>query len=265
MNTSPDSRPLLDPAAAAALSSYWRVEVVDESPSTNAAVAERARAGEADGLVLVAERQTAGRGRLDRSWESPARAGLTFSILVRPPLDAARWPWLPLLTGLAVSAGVRRISGLTGVSVKWPNDVLVDQAKLAGILLERIDTPGGAAAVLGVGINVSTTASELPVPTATSLALAGADVDRLELLGIVLDEIAGVYESWLTAGGEVGHGLRDAYLAECGTVGEVVSVTMPDGGSLTGRVTGIDVSGRLEVETDQGRVAVGAGDVVHVR
>ncbi|MDX6302770.1 MAG: BirA family transcriptional regulator, partial [Nocardioidaceae bacterium] len=98
----------------------WRVEVLEESPSTNAALASRARAGEAPGLVLVAEHQTAGRGRLDRAWVTPPRAALTFSLLVSPvEVPLPRWPWLPLLTGVAVVDGVREATGVE-TSLKWP-------------------------------------------------------------------------------------------------------------------------------------------------
>jgi len=255
------SRPPLDRSAVADVTAYWRVEVVDETASTNADVTERAKAGEEAGLVLVAEHQTAGRGRLDRTWETPARAALTFSVLVRPTVDPSRWPWLPLVSGLAVAAAVRRTTGLTNVGLKWPNDVLVDGGKAAGILLERVDTPTGPAAVIGIGINVSTTADELPVPTATSLAIAGADVDRAALLLAVLGELAKVLEQW----GESTESLRSAYVDDCETVGQVVEVSLPAGDTVHGRATGIDEDGRLDVETDGGRVAIGAGDVVHVR
>jgi BirA family biotin operon repressor/biotin-[acetyl-CoA-carboxylase] ligase len=260
--TAPEAfRPSLDRSAVAHLTGYWRVEVVDETASTNADVAERARAGEAAGLVLVAEHQTAGRGRLDRTWETPARAGLTFSLLLRPTVDGSRWSWLPLLTGLAVATAVRRVSGLDGVGLKWPNDVLVDERKLAGLLLERVETPDGPAAVIGIGLNVSTTTDELPVPTATSLAMEGVDVERGALLAAVLAELPGVLEQW----GEDTDGLRTAYVDNCVTLGHVVKVSLPTGETLTGRAVGVDEEGRLDVETDDGQVAVGAGDVVHVR
>ncbi len=210
--------------------------------------------------MIVAEHQTAGRGRLDRTWETPARAALTFSVLTRPTVDGSRWPWLPLLTGLAVVQAVRRTTTLTTVALKWPNDVLVDGQKVAGILLERVDTPAGPAAVIGVGINVSTTAEELPVPTATSLAIAGAEVDRGALLVAVLGELASTLERW---GGS--ESLRAAYRASCETLGKAVQVSLPDGESVTGLAVDVDADGRLELDTDRGRVAVGAGDVVHVR
>lgn len=260
--TSPETRrPPLDRTAVADVTAYWRVEIVEETASTNADVAERARAGEPAGLVLVAEHQTAGRGRLDRTWEAPARAGLTFSVLLRPAVDAAQWPWLPLVAGLALARGVRRTTGLSGVGLKWPNDLLVSGKKAAGILAERIDTPEGAAAVVGIGLNVTTTAEELPVPEATSLSLAGVEVDRATVLREVLADLGSALETW-EADAEA---LRAAYTDLCETVGQVVQVTLPTGETLRGRAVGIDDEGRLDVETDERHTAVRAGDVVHVR
>jgi len=105
MTPSPAPRPPLD-LDRLATPAGWRVEVVESAPSTNAAVAERARAGEEPGLVLVTEHQTAGRGRLDRAWETPPRSSLTFSVVAGPDKQEASWPWLPLLTGYAVKAAL---------------------------------------------------------------------------------------------------------------------------------------------------------------
>jgi BirA family transcriptional regulator, biotin operon repressor / biotin---[acetyl-CoA-carboxylase] ligase len=258
-----DLRPPLDPAVTTTLAPGWRLEVEQQTPSTNAVVAERARAGEPPGLVVVTEHQTAGRGRLDRSWETPARAALTFSVLVRPEVPPARWPLLPLLTGLAVGDGVRRVTDLA-VGLKWPNDLLIDERKVCGILVELVDTPSGPAAVLGIGVNVSTTPQELPVATATSLAIAGADVERSALLGHVLAALGKRLDVWQASAGSPRLVLDD-YVAQCDTVGQVVEVHLPSGQTLVGRALGVDDDGRLDVETDDGRQAVGAGDVVHVR
>jgi BirA family biotin operon repressor/biotin-[acetyl-CoA-carboxylase] ligase len=245
----------------------WRdVAVLPETPSTNAVVAARARAGEPAGLVLVTEHQTAGRGRLDRVWVTPARAALTFSVLVRPDaVPTARWPWLPLLAGLAVVEGVRRATGIEA-TLKWPNDVLVDDAKVAGILVERVESPAGAAAVVGVGLNVSSTRDELPVATATSLVLAGAvSPDRTRILAEVLSAFARLYDGWTAVRGDAGRGLHAQYVAACSTIGHEVRVELPAGSVLTGEAVGVDPDGRLEVAA-AGRVQnLGAGDVVHLR
>jgi len=250
-------RPPLDPSRLAPPAGA-RVEIVDEAPSTNALVADRARAGEPPWLVLVAEHQTAGRGRLDRTWETPDRAALTFSVLLRPDSSSDRWPWLPLLTGYAVGSALRGAGA--DACLKWPNDVTVGDQKIAGILLERVETPEGPAAVVGIGLNVSTTRAELPVETATSLSLVGVEVDRTDLLNDILETLASRYTAW-----EGGESLVPAYQRVCTTIGRGVRVDLPSGETLAGTATGIDDSGRLIVEDDRGITSVGAGDVVHVR
>ncbi|MEO5711499.1 MAG: biotin--[acetyl-CoA-carboxylase] ligase [Nocardioidaceae bacterium] len=261
----PSGRPPLDPSAIAAPG--WRVEVLSESASTNADVALRARSGEPAGLVVVTEHQTAGRGRLDRVWVTPPRAALTFSLLVRPDaVPVARWPWLPLLTGLAVVDAVRRAAAVDA-TLKWPNDVLVDDHKVAGILVERVEGPpgvgGGAAAVVGVGLNVSSTREELPVDTATSLALSGSGpVDRSALLVTVLTSFSAVYDGWV---GAAGRGLRPSYTRMCSTLGRQVRVDLPTGEPLLGRAVDVDEDGRLLVDDGTRVHTLGAGDVVHVR
>ncbi|WP_307827844.1 biotin--[acetyl-CoA-carboxylase] ligase [Nocardioides sp. SYSU D00038] len=262
MTTPPDGRPPLDVARLAA--AEGSVEVVATATSTNAVVAERAREGAADGLVVVAEEQTAGRGRLDRTWEVPPRAALTFSVLLRPTAPPARWPWLPLLTGRAVATALRAAGVEAGL--KWPNDVLVGDRKIAGILLERVETPQGPAAVVGIGLNVAQDAPELPVATATSVALElGRGADRTDLLLGLVAALRGGYADW-QAGGDAGaERLRAAYAADCVTLGRDVRVELPGGDALTGRAVGVDAGGRLVVEHAGGSTAVAAGDVVHVR
>lgn len=249
----------------------WRVEVVASSPSTNVDLAARARTGAKAGTVLVAEHQTAGRGRIDRGFETPDRAAVTFSALLRPRVAPLHWPWLPLLAGLAVRDGVLALHPGIEVSLKWPNDVLVAVAgderprKVCGILVERVETPEGPAAVVGIGINATTTAAELPVPTAASLLTAGVgaeEVDRTALLGSVLgalDRLVGAWEA-----GDLAL-LRARYAAACDTVGRSVRVELPGDVVLQGRATGIDPDGCLLVDDGSRAHVVSAGDVVHVR
>jgi len=258
-----DPRPPLDPERLAALVDEpgrgLRVEILDAVPSTNAVAADRARHGAPHGLVVVAEHQTAGRGRLDRSWETPARAALTFSVLLRPRVPAAEWPWLPLLAGHALATALREAEVPAGL--KWPNDVLVGERKLAGILLERVETPDGPAAILGIGLNVSTTEAELPVETATSVLLAtGAAPDRTELLTRVLARLVDEYDAWQADEGRTA-ALRAAYTEACVTLGREVRVELPGGEVRTGTARDVDAGGRLVVDD----FVVGAGDVVHVR
>ncbi len=256
-----DTRPPLDPAPATGPGGTepWRVEVVDSSASTNADVADRFRAGESHGLVLAAEHQSAGRGRLGREWVTPARSSLTVSFLLVP--DGAwpeRWPWLPVMAGLAAADAVRRESGLH-VGLKWPNDLLVGDLKVGGILLERVEHAGVAAAVVGIGINCDQTAEELPVAQATSLALADAPVNRSDLLTTLVEELGERYEAW-----REGADLRPDYLDLCTTLGQQVQVAVP-GGQVVGVAVDVDEAGRLVVRTQDGEERLGAGDVVHVR
>lgn len=257
-------RPSLDAGALAALAPDLTVEVLDTTTSTNAVAAERARAGAPDGLVVVAEHQSTGRGRLDRSWETPPRAAALFSMVLRPTVPAADWPWLPLLTGHTVAKALRASGYAAGV--KWPNDVLVGDRKVAGILVERVETPDGPAAVVGVGLNVSLTADELPVPTGTSLALeSGTEPDRTAVLVDLLRSLREAFDAWQAGGADAVRHLRASYAAGCVTIGRDVRVEMPGGEVLLGRATGVDPSGRLVVLGPGGETAVGAGDVVHVR
>jgi BirA family biotin operon repressor/biotin-[acetyl-CoA-carboxylase] ligase len=260
-----------DAASWAGLSAPWRaVEVVDDVASTNEALAARAEAGEEAGLVLVAETQTAGRGRLGRTWTSPPRSGLTVSFLLRPEVPAARLGWLPLLTGLAVAEAVAEQTGVEA-RVKWPNDVVVGEPvrKLGGLLSER----RGDAVVVGLGLNVSLTLAELPVENATSLLLEGTRVgDRHVLLRHLLDVLGARYRQWVEADGDADAcGLRAAYAVRCVTVGRDVRVELPGGETLEGQAVGVDADGCLRVAETQadggpGEVrAVAAGDVVHVR
>ncbi|MGC4804426.1 biotin--[acetyl-CoA-carboxylase] ligase [Micromonospora sp. DT233] len=264
---------------------WRRLELRVETGSTNADAAEAARSGEPEGLVVVAERQTAGRGRRGRAWQSPARAGIAVSVLLRPgeavagrgwpPAPANGYGWLPLMAGVALVETVSRLAELpVAPTLKWPNDLLIGGAKCAGILAEAVPGPAperAPAIVLGVGLNVTLRADELPEhPTglpATSLQLAGAAAtDRDPLLRALLRALADWYDRWRDAGGDaVACGLRDAYLAACATVGRPVRVLLPGGDELTGTATGVDPDGQLLVDTPTGPRTLTAGDVQHLR
>ena len=256
----------------------WRqVRVVEETGSTNADLLAQARSGAQEGLVLVAEEQTAGRGRMGRHWISTPRAALTFSVLLRASdAPAGLLGWVPLLAGVAVVSALWQTAALDA-RLKWPNDVLAGGGKLAGILAES----SGDAIVVGVGINVCQRAEELPVPTATSVLLETATCPepagppglpgppgRERLLVAGLGDLARWYRAWRDQdhpGDADGCGLRQEYLRCCGTVGKEVTVMLPGGRSVTGTAAGVDPVGRLEVRTGSGLVRVSAGDVVHLR
>ncbi|TFV87796.1 biotin--[acetyl-CoA-carboxylase] ligase [Blastococcus sp. CT_GayMR16] len=260
-------RPALDgPALQTALtrdSALWRtLEVVPEIGSTNAALVATTGEETPEGAVLVAEHQVAGRGRLDRVWTSPPRAGITVSFLLRPDVPAARRGWLPLLTGVALAEAVGEVTGVRA-SLKWPNDLLaVDGRKLAGILAEGREK----AVVVGVGLNVSTTADELP-DTGTSLSrVLGAPVDRGPVLLAFLRAVEKRYLRWTAALGDpVASGLAQDYLGWSSTVGTEVAVSLPDGSTLEGTAQAVDWDGRLVVATPGGTVELASGDVRHVR
>ena len=170
-----------------------------------------------------------------------------------------RLGWLPLLTGVAVAAAVRAETGVPA-SWKWPNDVLVGERKLAGILAEAHSD----AVVVGVGLNVTLSRAELPVPAATSLLIEdAASTDRAALLAAILTELACRYQAW-RADPDVA-GLRTDYLRWSATVGREVRVELPGGAQLSGAAEDVDDVGRLGVRTPDNLVRVGAGDVVHVR
>jgi BirA family biotin operon repressor/biotin-[acetyl-CoA-carboxylase] ligase len=238
------------------LDAVWRVSRVASTASTNADVADVARAGEPEGYVLVADEQTAGRGRLGRSWSSPPGTSLSVSVLLRPSgPPATMWSWLPLLVGVATAEAVRAVSAVDAV-LKWPNDVQRDGRKLAGILVERVETPVGPAAVAGVGMNITSA----PEPAAS---LADTGVTRDGVLDAMLSRLAEWYQRWLAEPG--GGGLAEAYRQVCGTLGQQVRVELPGDSAITGRAIGIDDAGRLILSTSAGERIVGAGDIVHLR
>jgi BirA family biotin operon repressor/biotin-[acetyl-CoA-carboxylase] ligase len=266
----------------------WRaVEVTAVTGSTNADLLARAAGGAPEGLVLAAEEQRAGRGRMGRAWVAPPRAALTFSLLVRPrTVPPARRGWLPLLAGVAVASAVHAVASVDA-RLKWPNDVLVGPAKLGGILAEA----AGDAVVVGIGLNVSTEPGELPPPgpaptgalPATSLraqadgtpadgtpaagSLAAGSLDRESLLTGILAGFERRYQAWVQAGGDPERcGLRAEYTGLCATIGRRVRAELPGGQLLSGLAAGVDPDGRLVVRVSpDSEVPVAAGDVVHLR
>jgi BirA family biotin operon repressor/biotin-[acetyl-CoA-carboxylase] ligase len=263
---------------AAAPRAPWRVRTVASTGSTNADVAALAADGEPEGLVLAAAHQHAGRGRLDRTWTAPPGAALAVSVLLRPgttaappgpdrpAVDRTAWAWLPLLAGVSLTDALATVLDGRGVPavLKWPNDVLLDGAKVAGILAEV----AGNAVVLGTGVNLTQAREELPVPTATSLRLAGAlTTDADTVLAAYLDALAARYDAWRAAAGDPeASGLGPAYRRVCATVGVAVRVLLPGAPPVTGHAEAVDGHGRLVVRDAAGSVhAFAAGDVHHVR
>lgn len=237
------------------------LRAVASTGSTNADLVAEARQHSDDGIVLLAEEQTAGRGRFERRWESPAGASIAFSMLLRPTRGAMEWGWLSLLAGMAVATGIEKATQAAPgrVELKWPNDVLLDGRKLCGILSERVETTVPAA-VVGIGINFSLDESELPVENATSLLLAGLDTDKTTVLAAVLREFAALYQQWERDGQ-----VHDAYSQRCASIGAPLKVMVDEHTTVLGTGDHVDAHGRIVVRTPQGLQAFSAGDVHHLR
>jgi BirA family biotin operon repressor/biotin-[acetyl-CoA-carboxylase] ligase len=244
----------------------WRtLDVVAETGSTNADLIARTAAGEdVAWSALIAENQTAGRGRNGRSWSATPRAQITMSVGVPADgLPPAAWGWVPLVTGLAVVDAVARVTGVE-VGLKWPNDVLAsDGRKLAGILAE-VASPGSTI-VVGVGLNVSQAVDELPEPTAVSLTVLGAEApDRGELIAALLDELRRRVGELTAAGGSDDALIAD-YRAKSLTISSRVRATLPGEKQVVGDAVSIDDQGRLRIDTGADVTVVSAGDIVHLR
>jgi BirA family transcriptional regulator, biotin operon repressor / biotin---[acetyl-CoA-carboxylase] ligase len=243
----------------------WRaIEIIGETGSTNADLLSRAAAREdVDGVVRIAEHQTAGRGRINRSWSSVPFSQIALSVgvnAVNVPVSA--WGWLPLLSGVAVVDAVERATGVRA-ALKWPNDVVAGSGKLAGILTEV--SPAGTIVVVGIGVNVTLNADEVSEAAVTSLVdLKAVQPDRTELTRQLLCELASRVGAWRAAAGADAKLIAD-YLSHSATVGSAVRVIMPGGHQLEGTAHSIDEQGRLRVDADHQSVVVSAGDVIHLR
>ncbi len=259
------NRPPLDVTALrAGLTEPWRrLDIVDETGSTNADLLARAAAGEQiAGSVLLAEYQNAGRGRHGRQWSAPARSQLALSVGVDAAgVSADSWGWLPLATGVAVVDAVAEVTGVR-VGLKWPNDVLVGPGggKLAGILAE-VASPAPVV-VVGLGLNVTMTADEAPDPRATSLSQLGAGtVDRNPLAEALLRHLAARFAGWRNADPKLAADYRERSV----TIGSGVRALLPGDNTLVGTAVDVDALGRLIIDTGTERVTVSAGDITHLR
>ena len=253
-------RPLNAAWLRTALALPWRcLEVVDKTGSTNADLIARATAGEdINGVVLIAEHQTAGRGRSGRSWSAAPRAQLTLSVGVGvADMPTSSWGWLPLAAGLAVADAVEAAAGVDA-ALKWPNDVLAGDGKLAGILAEV----AARAIVVGIGLNVTLRADEVGEPQVSSLVDLGvAEPNRTDLAAELLRRLGEWVSRW-RAGDQR---LMDEYRSRCTTIGSPVRAVLPGGRELVGTALSVDDQGRLRIDTQSEVVAVSAGDVVHLR
>ncbi len=240
--------------------SRWRVETFSSIDSTNTWVEEQARAGAAEGLVARTDFQTAGRGRLDRVWEAPPETALLCSVLLRPAVAADSLQLVVAAVALALRTAVAKLTMRTP-DLKWPNDLLFGEKKVAGILAEVVASAAGPAIVVGFGVNCLSV--DPTFTQATSLAAAtGVDIAPTTLLQEVLLELDALRPLLDRPAGLVV--LRSLYLESLVTVGQRLQVTTP-AGVIEGVGVGVDESGRLVVDVNGQHQVFGVGDVVHVR
>ncbi len=274
------SRPPLDEkglrrSLTAAMDAPWsHLDVVAETGSTNAdlmaLIASSERPDSLDRTVLLTESQLRGRGRHGRDFGGAPQAQITMSAILRlPGVPVTALGWLPLLTGVAIVDALREVAEVEA-ELKWPNDVMINGRKVAGILAEAAATIPVPIIVLGVGINVTLTEDELPVPTATSLRLEDAKcTDRNTLVRATLRALATRLHRWQGLRGNSPELAQD-YRERCGTLGLHVRAVLPGGNELTGVARDVDHEGRLLIAADSdgpsgGLTPVSAADVTHLR
>ena len=238
-------------------------EYLEQTGSTNRDLLLRAE-GLPEFFVLATDFQTAGKGRMDRGWEASPGSSVMASVLLRPRFsESSGIGWLSLMAALAISQALESLG--QDSKIKWPNDVLIENKKVSGILAEA--SADLSCVVVGFGINVNQTSAQLPVETATSLLVeTGGSINRDQLLAAVIKNLKQLYLELNEAGGDAqASGLREAILKSSATIGYQVSVEFPDGKKAFGLAKDIDAAGRLELETTTETLSVSAGDVLHLR
>jgi len=234
-------------------------------PSTNTELARLASEGAAEGVAILAEEQTAGRGRLQRAWSSPRGAGLYFSVLLRPAIAPSDWPLITFVAALAVADALREAAGVQ-TDIKWPNDLLSGERKICGILAEAIETPAGRAVVVGIGINLTQNAfPEELAGVATSVSeVTGQQPERETILAALLRALSRWYSLLSEPGGRVkivaAWSSRSSYAN-----GRLVRVS--NGEEVwQGTTCGVEHDGALRLNTTNGEMKlVRAGDVYSLR
>lgn len=234
------------------VSQYWSVIIVEETTSTQSELA----ANFSPGKVLVAEYQSSGRGRLDRKFEVPPRNGLTFSIALTSNFWRANQTWIPLVTGSVVAQAINKYAKRNLVKVKWPNDLIIGDLKLGGILSESRE----AGFIVGIGINIFQSSAELPIENATSLSMY-LEVNREALLIEILSQLGVIFSGSDSVSAKDFSDLKNEYQNLCETLGKHVSVTLPGSEILEDLAIAISEDGSLLLKTREIRVA----DIVHLR
>ena len=239
---------------------------LDEAASTNSEALEWARAGAPEGALVVAGHQTAGRGRWGRDWFSPPGTALTFSLVLRPPLDPSSAGLLTAAVGVACAVGIGSSSALRP-RLKWPNDVMLDGRKVAGILLEsRVEAGRIGAAVAGVGVNVMTL-TNAPSDIAQRATAIADHVDRPPSRAVLLADILAALEDLYRDAASFGFAERVTEEATglSDVLGRRVMVRLAGGGSLEGRAERLTPRGELEVRTEDAVVTVHSGEIERLR
>jgi BirA family biotin operon repressor/biotin-[acetyl-CoA-carboxylase] ligase len=256
VGTNAPRAPLDKSAITSELSQYWRVSVVDVTTSTQDEISKLiSNSSVISNQVVVAEFQSNGRGRLDRSFDATKSSALLFSFNFTPKRSQNDWGFLTLITGMAVARSLNAfVTSAVPVTLKWPNDLLIGDKKLGGIIAEV----NGSSVIIGVGINIEMNLEELPVESATSLLISGASsFDRNKILAKILNELESALTSW-----DSGEIFVDRYREVSSTLGKQVRVQLPNGDVLESRAMDIDPSGGLILESGE-RITV--GDVIHLR
>lgn len=239
----------------------FQIEVLDSAASSNALLLQRAAQGASGGSVLALEWQSGGRGRLGRTWHSGLGNALTFSLLWRFACGLSALSGLSLAVGVAVMRALHEL-GVSGVSLKWPNDVLGKNGKLAGILIEaQGDMLGPSAVVIGIGLNLflpQTLLRQINQPVTSLADMTEAMPERNHLLAVLLRELHGVLEEFAAHGFAA---LREEWESYHGLQNHPVKMLMPDGSGVTGVARGVDEDGMLLLETAQGVRRFNAGEV----
>jgi BirA family biotin operon repressor/biotin-[acetyl-CoA-carboxylase] ligase len=235
---------------------------LDECGSTNTEVKERAAHGAPQGLLVTADRQTQGRGRMQRPWHSPPGRNLYTSLLLRPEVAPSRVPQLSILAGLALAEAVEECAPDIPLRIKWPNDLWIGSRKVCGILCEmEAEMAAVHFVVVGVGLNVNLTEEDFPPElrdVGTSLRVAcGREIARVPLLAAFLNRFEELFDHWLEAD-DLSPFLAD-YDRLALLTGRQVRIEQPRG-TLAGRVVGLSPLGELLLDTPQGTVRVHSGD-----
>ena len=242
------------------------IHCLEEIDSTNGKARQLAEEGAVDGAVIIADRQSAGRGRLGRRWESPAGVNLYASILLRPQIPVQQAPQLTFLSAVAVAETLQQVCQLPA-RVKWPNDILVNGAKIAGLLNEMsAETEQIHFVILGIGVNLNMTAGQFPAelnyPATSVLLETGAPVSRVEFIRTLLEKLDGYYLEFLREGFSP---IRWRWESLCELLNARVRIEQSPG-VLEGTVVGLDADGALRLQFDDGHVErILAGDVRPVK